>query len=58
MPVTEPAASLGFIERIIDFSARNRVLMLVLSLALAALGVWCARRTPLDALPDLSDTQV
>ena len=58
MPATEPPASLGFIERIIDFSGRNRVLVLVLSLALAALGVWCARRTPLDALPDLSDTQV
>jgi Cu(I)/Ag(I) efflux system membrane protein CusA/SilA len=48
----------GVVERIIDFSGRNRVLVLLLSLALAALGLWCARRTPLDALPDLSDTQV
>jgi copper/silver efflux system protein len=48
----------GFIERIVDFSGRNRVLVVFASVALALFGLWSARRTPLDALPDLSDTQV
>src|SRR5512134_3222117 len=46
------------IARIIEFSARNRALVLVLTLV-ALGGAWLAVRTiPLDALPDLSDTQV
>ncbi|HEX9295049.1 MAG TPA: CusA/CzcA family heavy metal efflux RND transporter [Polyangiaceae bacterium] len=48
----------GFIERIIDFSGRNRMLVFVCAIALSVAGVFLARRTPLDALPDLSDTQV
>jgi Cu(I)/Ag(I) efflux system membrane protein CusA/SilA len=44
--------------RIIEFSARNRVLVLVLTVV-ALVGAWLAvRRIPLDAIPDLSDTQV
>jgi len=46
------------IARIIDWSGRNRGLVLFLSLALAALGVLAARASPLDAVPDLSDPQV
>ena len=46
------------IERIIDFSARNRVLVLLLT-GVALLGAgWAVRHIPLDAIPDLSDTQV
>jgi Cu(I)/Ag(I) efflux system membrane protein CusA/SilA len=46
------------IERIIDFSARNK-LFVILFTAGALLGsVWCMRHIPLDAIPDLSDTQV
>jgi Cu(I)/Ag(I) efflux system membrane protein CusA/SilA len=46
------------IERIIDFSGRNRALVLLLT-GVAMLGAWwCLRRVPLDAIPDLSDTQV
>src|SRR5512134_2031300 len=46
------------IARIIEFSARNRALVLVLTLV-ALGGAWLAvRRIPLDAIPDLSDTQV
>ncbi len=46
------------IERIIDFSGRNRALVLLLTGA-AMLGAWwCLQRVPLDAIPDLSDTQV
>jgi Cu(I)/Ag(I) efflux system membrane protein CusA/SilA len=48
----------GIVERIIDFSARNK-LMVFLGTAIAlAWGAWSVERTPLDALPDLSDTQV
>ena len=46
------------IERIIDFSARNRFLIFLL-VAVAAVGGWIAlKNIPIDAIPDLSDTQV
>lgn len=48
----------GIVERIIDFSGRNRWMVLFAALLLAGLGIVLAQRTPLDALPDLSDTQV
>ncbi|HXV17071.1 MAG TPA: CusA/CzcA family heavy metal efflux RND transporter [Gemmatimonadaceae bacterium] len=46
------------LRRIIDWSARNRVVVLLLTLTAAAAGVWAVSRTPLEALPDLSDVQV
>ncbi|MBI4549416.1 MAG: efflux RND transporter permease subunit [Candidatus Omnitrophica bacterium] len=46
------------IERIIGFSARNKFLVLVLTAVAIAGAVWSARNIPLDAIPDLSDTQV
>jgi len=46
------------IARVIDFSARNRFLVFLLVFALSSWGVWAIRNTPLDAIPDLSDTQV
>src|SRR5512144_3430227 len=46
------------IERVIDFSVRNRFVVLLLVGAAAALGYWSLRNVPLDAIPDLSDTQV
>jgi Cu(I)/Ag(I) efflux system membrane protein CusA/SilA len=46
------------ILKIIEFSARNRFVVLVLILILLIWGVWALRKTPLDALPDLGDTQV
>jgi Cu(I)/Ag(I) efflux system membrane protein CusA/SilA len=46
------------IQRIIRFSAENRFLVLAASILLLALSWWSMRRIPLDALPDLSDTQV
>ena len=49
---------MGFVERIIDFSARNRFLVFLGTTLALAWGVWSVSRTPLDALPDLSDTQV
>lgn len=46
------------IAHIIEWSGRNRWMVLILSLVLAAAGVWAARSSPLDAVPDLSDPQV
>jgi Cu(I)/Ag(I) efflux system membrane protein CusA/SilA len=46
------------IERVIDFCARHRFLVLVLTLAAVAGAFYSMRRMPLDAIPDLSDTQV
>jgi len=46
------------INRIIDFSAQNRVLIVVLTVCLTLYGVWSMRQIPLDAIPDLSDPQV
>lgn len=46
------------IEKIIRGSVRNRFLILLSALFLAAWGVWAMRATPVDALPDLSDVQV
>ncbi len=53
---TEP--KLGLIARIIDFSGRKRFFVILAALAFTLFGAWAAQRTPLDALPDLSDTQV
>jgi Cu(I)/Ag(I) efflux system membrane protein CusA/SilA len=46
------------IERIIAFSARNRFVVLILTGAAIFVGVWSISNIALDALPDLSDTQV
>ncbi len=46
------------IARLIRSSIANRFLVLLASVALAAWGVWALLRTPLDAIPDLSDVQV
>ncbi len=46
------------IGKIIEWSARNAFLVLLLTLGAVLWGVWALNRMPLDALPDLSDTQV
>ncbi|MEO8061611.1 MAG: efflux RND transporter permease subunit [Pseudomonadota bacterium] len=46
------------IARLIRWSLANRFLVLLAALLVAAWGVWSLTRTPLDALPDLSDVQV
>jgi Cu(I)/Ag(I) efflux system membrane protein CusA/SilA len=46
------------IARLIRASIANRGLVLLAAALLAVLGVWSVLHTPLDALPDLSDTQV
>ena len=44
--------------RIIEASARNLFLVLLLAAFVIAAGIYAVLHTPLDALPDLSDTQV
>jgi Cu(I)/Ag(I) efflux system membrane protein CusA/SilA len=46
------------IAGLIRASIANRALVLMAAVLLAAAGLWSLRHTPLDALPDLSDTQV
>jgi copper/silver efflux system protein len=46
------------IKRIIRFSAENRYLVITGTLVALAIAFWTMRNIPLDALPDLSDTQV
>jgi copper/silver efflux system protein len=46
------------VEKIIEFSAKNRFLVLTLVTAALFGAGWAVKRIPLDAIPDLSDTQV
>lgn len=46
------------IERIIEFSIRNRFLVILISLGVAVWGVHALINTPIDAIPDLSENQV
>ncbi len=46
------------VNKIIGVSIQNRVLVLLLSLAMAIWGWQSFQKTPLDAIPDLSDVQV
>ncbi len=48
----------GFIEKIIEFSAHNKFLVLTFVIAALIAAVWAMKNVPLDAIPDLSDTQV
>ncbi len=50
--------SADMIARIIEFSARNRLLVLLATAAAVVAAVYVLREIRLDALPDLSDTQV
>ena len=46
------------LNAIIDWSARNRALVLLATLFVILAGIYAVVKTPLDALPDLSDVQV
>src|ERR1700682_1003059 len=47
-----------FIDRVIAASARNKFLVFIFVLFGIAAGIWAIQKTPLDAIPDLSDVQV
>lgn len=46
------------IAAVIRWSLKNRLLVLLAAIMMAAWGIWSLQRAPLDALPDLSDVQV
>jgi len=46
------------IQKLIELSLRNRGLVIAIYLGLAAWGYWALLRTPIDAIPDLSENQV
>ena len=46
------------IERLIAASARNKFLIIIFTIFGVAAGIFALQRTPLDAIPDLSDVQV
>ncbi len=46
------------INALIEFSARNKIVVFILIAAAVMGGLWAMRTVPLDALPDMSDTQV
>ena len=46
------------IDRVIELSIRYRWPVIFAALALALAGVWAVCHVPLDAIPDLSETQV
>src|SRR5664280_3457736 len=46
------------LSKIIEWSGRNRFLVLLATLFIVFAGIFAVLRTPIDALPDLSDVQV
>ncbi|WP_435626489.1 efflux RND transporter permease subunit [Candidatus Ferrigenium straubiae] len=46
------------LDRVIEWSAHNRFLVMLATLFVTLAGIYAVVRTPLDALPDLSDVQV
>src|ERR1035437_1607754 len=48
----------SFIAHVIKWSVRNPLLISIMALLILAGGILAIERTPLDAIPDLSDTQV
>ena len=46
------------VAKIIDWSVKNQLLVLVGAVALMIAGVLAVKQTPLDAIPDLTDTQI
>ena len=48
----------GMLERMIRFAIAQRWLMIALTLALVAVGVWSFTKLPIDATPDITNVQV
>jgi CzcA family heavy metal efflux pump len=46
------------VEKLISFSLRNRFVVLLVSAALFAWGIYSVQQNPIDAIPDLSENQV
>lgn len=46
------------LSKIIEWSVKNKLLVILLTLALIGSGIWAVKTTAVDAIPDLSDVQV
>jgi copper/silver efflux system protein len=46
------------VERIIDWSAKNRFIVILLYVLITGFGIFCVVNLPVDAIPDLSENQV
>ncbi|HCC57586.1 MAG TPA: CusA/CzcA family heavy metal efflux RND transporter [Solibacterales bacterium] len=46
------------INRLVEFALKNRFIVIAFYLGIAAWGYWAMTRSPVDAIPDLSDNQV
>ncbi|MFO1243165.1 MAG: efflux RND transporter permease subunit, partial [Rickettsiales bacterium] len=46
------------VAKVIEWSVKNPLLVSILAIVILVVGVFAVQRTPLDAIPDLSDTQV
>ncbi|WP_027359488.1 efflux RND transporter permease subunit [Desulforegula conservatrix] len=46
------------IAKLIEYSARNKLIVFIMLVFMSSWGYWALKNTPLDAIPDLSDTQV
>ncbi len=46
------------ITKLIEYSAKNKFIILIFTFFAIAVGIWALKNTPLDAIPDLSDVQV
>ena len=46
------------IDKILEFSVRQRILVLMGALALLLIGLWSATKLPMDAIPDITGVQV
>ena len=53
-----PTPPSGALERIVGFAITRRWLMLALTLALVAVGIWSFRQLPIDVTPDITNVQV
>jgi Cu(I)/Ag(I) efflux system membrane protein CusA/SilA len=58
MTITPGSRGTDMLNRIIEWSARNVLIVLLATFFVVAVGVYSVSTTPVDAIPDLSDVQV
>jgi cobalt-zinc-cadmium resistance protein CzcA len=58
LPQGEPPRKPSLINRIVAFALEQRMLVVLLSLGMAAAGIWAYKVLPMDAYPNLSPPMV
>jgi copper/silver efflux system protein len=58
MPALLRLQEIFMINSLIEWSLKNRIIIIALYIGVAAWGYWALLKTPIDAIPDLSDNQV